>query len=253
MSKILRDIPVEKQISRSMRFWEARRAEWQRDLTEQQQMAQKPGGPYISISREAGSGGVEVSQLLARKLGWQLYDREIVEAIARRAKVREELVDRFDEYVRSELDTWVYNVLTGQLLNNTEYLSLLTNVLVSIGQYGNAIILGRGANFVLPPDLGLRVRLVAPVPARQQYIMRTRGCDAKAALEEIAERDAERHKFQQHHFRSKLEDPCAYDVVINTAHITMEAAADSIIRLAETKLGRLLRPAPAETAASPVG
>ncbi len=240
MSKILRDIPVEKQIGRSMRYWEARREEWHRNVTDQQRHAHKQGGPYISISREAGSGGIEVAQRLADRLGWQIYDREIVEAIARRANVREELVARFDEQVRSELDTYVYNVLTGHLLNNTDYLSLLTNVLVSIGHYGNAIILGRGANFILPPEAGLRVRLVAPLPVRQQYIMQTRGCDEKAALDEITARDTERQKFHQHHFRTKLEDPCAYDVVINTGYVDLGSAVDSIVTLAEAKLGRSL-------------
>lgn len=238
MSKILRDIPVEKQINRSMRHWEARRAEWQRDAADQRRQASRTGGPYISISREAGSGGIEVAQRLADLLGWQIYDREIVEAIAQRAQIREELVARFDERVRSELDTYVYNVLVGQLLDNTEYLRLLTNVLVSIAQYGNAIIVGRGANFLLPPDTGLRVRLVAPVAVRQQYVMQTRGTGPKEALDEIAELDAERQKFLQHHFRSKLDDPCGYDVVFNTGHLSLGAATESIIRLAEAKLGR---------------
>jgi cytidylate kinase len=240
MSNLLRDIPVEKQISRSMQHWEARRAERQRGAADPHQQVHGRGGPYIAISREAGGGGIEVSQRLAEKLGWQLYDREIVEAIARRAHVREELVDRFDEQVRSELDTYVYNVLTGQLLNNTEYLRLLTNVLVSIGHYGNAIILGRGANFVLPPETGLRVRLVAPLDVRQQYVMRTRACGAKEAQDEITERDNERRRFLEHHFRCRLEDPCSYDVVINTGHVSPAVAADAIIHLAEAKLGRPL-------------
>lgn len=251
MSKILRDIPVEKQINRSMRHWEARRAEWERDATDQLRQAGGKGGPYISISREAGSGGVEVAQRLADRLGWQIYDREIVEAIAQRAHVREDLVTRFDERLRSELDTYVYNVLVGQLLNNTEYLRLLTNVLVSIAHYGNAIILGRGANFVLPPEAGLRVRLVAPVEVRQQYVMQTRGCSAKAALEEITEQDSTRQKFLQHHFRHSLEDPCAYDVVFNTGHVNLAAAAESIVSLAEAKLGHSFAPPPAGQASEP--
>ena len=253
MARLLRDIPVEKQISRSVRFWEARREEWRQEPAGPHGRGRRPGGPYISISREAGSGGLEVAQRLANTLGWQLYDRQVVEEIARRAHVREDLVDRFDEQVRSELDTYVYNVLTGQLLNNTEYLRQLTNVLVSIGHYGNAVILGRGANFFLPPGAGLRVRLVAPLEVRRQYMMRTRGCGEKEANDEIALRDSERRKFLQHHFRCRLEDPCSYDVVINTGHVSLSAAADTIVRLAEEKLGRPLAAAARPREAAPVG
>jgi cytidylate kinase len=55
-------------------------------------------------------------------------------------------------------------------------------------------------------------------------------------LHEIAQRDKERNEFFSHNFRCKPNDPCAYDVVINTGQIGIEAATDFITRMAETKL-----------------
>jgi cytidylate kinase len=108
--------------------------------------------------------------------------------------------------------------------------------MVSIAQYGNAVILGRGANFILPPEAGLRVRVVAPFELRCQRLMQWKGYDEKKAGQEIAMKDKERQEFLHHHFRCKPEEPCAYDVVINTGHIGVEAATDFIVKLAEIKL-----------------
>jgi cytidylate kinase len=237
MSKILRDIPLEKQIAKHMQWWEKRRFEWQKNQT--QSSLRKPPrklGPYISISRELGSGGAEIAHRLADKLGWQHYDREIIEAIAGQTQVREELVARFDEHLQNELDTYLQNLFTRQLLDNTHYLYHLTKVLVSIAQYGNAVILGRGANFILPPETGFRARVVAPLEVRRQRLIQEHGYDEKKAMHEINERDKERHDFLHHHFHCKLDDPCIYDVVINTGQIGSEAATEFIIQLAKAKL-----------------
>jgi cytidylate kinase len=233
----LRDIPLERQIAKHMQWWEKRRFEWQGNQT--QPSLRKPPrklGPYISISRELGSGGAEIAYRLAEKLGWQHYDREIIETIATQTQVRTELIDRFDEHLQSELDTYLRNLFTSQLLDNTHYLYHLTKVLVSVAQYGNAVILGRGANFILPPETGLRARVVAPLEVRRQRLMQEYGYDEKKAMHVIVERDKERHDFLQHNFHCKPDDPCLYDVVINTGQIDSEAAAEFIIQLAKAKL-----------------
>ncbi|MDZ7361668.1 MAG: cytidylate kinase-like family protein [candidate division KSB1 bacterium] len=239
MGKILRDIPIEKQIAKHMQWWEKRRFEWQNQSKSSLRKPPSEPGPYITISRELGSGGTEISHLVAEKLGWQHYDREIIEAIASQTHTREELVSRFDEHVQNALDTYLRNLFTKQSLDNTHYLHHLTRVLVSIAQYGHAVILGRGANFILPPQTGLRVRVVAPLEVRRQRLMHEHGYNAKRAEREIVKHDKERHDFLQHHFHCKSEE-MAYDLVINTAHLETTAAADCIAQLAFTKLKKLI-------------
>jgi cytidylate kinase len=236
MSKFLQDIPLEKQIAKYMRWWETRREEWQRQATSSLQQRVPTLGPYISFSRELASGGAEISRRVADKLGWHHYDREIIEAIAGKTHVREELVSRFDEQIQNGMETYLQNLLTKQLLDNTHYLHHLTQVLLGIAQYGNAVILGRGANFILPPEAGLRVRVVAPLELRCQRLRQWKGYDEKNARLQIAAQDKERRDFFRYHFHSQSNDPCTYDVVINTGHVSVEAATDMLVQLAKTKL-----------------
>jgi len=94
----------------------------------------------------------------------------------------------------------------------------------------------------------LRVRVVAPQRVRLHRYMQEKGCDEKIATRELARLDEELSSFLHHHFRSKPDDPCAHDVVINTAHVDVEAATDMIIQLAEAKLKTKLRQStPAES------
>ncbi|MDZ7344608.1 MAG: cytidylate kinase-like family protein, partial [candidate division KSB1 bacterium] len=199
-------------------------------------------GPYISISRQFGSGGMAISKRVAEKLGWQHFDREIIEAIANRTHARGELVAKFDEHIQNELQTYLYNLFTKQMLNNTQYLHHLTQVLLGIAQFGEAVIVGRGANFILPPEAGLRVRIIAPIAFRQQQLVQVCGYSEKQAARKIAQQDEEQRAFFQHHFRCQPDDPCAYDVILNTSSINLNTAVEVILQLAQAKLQISVKP-----------
>jgi cytidylate kinase len=223
--------------------WERERSERARQAKPEPREQMGKTGPYISFSRDAASGGDEISQNLAVKLGWDIFDRNLIEAITERTHYRQELVSQFDEHVQGELQTYMYNLFTNQFFNNTQYLYHLTEVLLGIARQGNAVIVGRGANFILPPEAGLRVRVVAPRPVRLQRFMNERGGDEKTAARVLAKLDEEQRSFLHRHFRAKPDDPCAYDLVINTGHVDLETATDLIIHIAETKLKTKLRQA----------
>jgi cytidylate kinase len=183
-----------------------------------------------------GSMGNALAAALAEKLHWQLYDREILEAIASRTHVREELVARFDEHLQSGLDTYMRNLFTNQILDNSQYLYHLTRVLLGIAQFGEAVIVGRGAHLILPAESGVRVRVVAPHAARVRWFMHEQGCAEKHATRLIAEHDKEQREFLLRHFHIAPDDPRAYDVVLNAGTVTLETATAMVVRLAEEKL-----------------
>ena len=68
-------------------------------------------GPYLLISREKGAGGSAVGQLAGKCLGWQVFDKEIVEAIAQKANVRRELIECLDERDRATIQDAISELL----------------------------------------------------------------------------------------------------------------------------------------------
>lgn len=235
MSKLLRDIPVEKHIAKHMHWFERKRVEWQQAPLRAPLRAPSHG-PYVAISRALGSGGDTVARLVAEQLGWPLFDREIIEAIAEKTHVREELVAQFDEHVRSALDTYMQNLYTGRLFDASKYLYHLSQVLLGIAQYGQAVILGRGANLILPSASGLRARLIAPLAVRVNNLRHERNLGEKQALQILAAHDQEQKEFFQRYFRNDPNDPGTYDVVINTAGVKLEHAANFLTQMLAAKV-----------------
>ena len=110
-----------------------------------------------------------------------------------------------------------------------EYLNHLTRVIGSIGIFGNVVLVGRGANFVLPQNRTFRVRIIAPMESRIRYFMEDRGYTRAEAEQYIVKRDTNRKAFVRKYFKADIADMQYYDLIINTEKISMAQATESII------------------------
>ena len=73
--------------------------------------------PYITVSREPGSGGAPIAKLVAEKLGFTLVDKQIVEEIAKSTKKRKEVIMAVDEKKRSAIDDIVHALLNEDYID----------------------------------------------------------------------------------------------------------------------------------------
>lgn len=201
-------------------------------------------GPYLLISRDKGAGGRQVANLIGQRLGWQVFDRQIVDAIAERAKMRQQLVETLDEKTRGGLEEFLRQVLTREI-GSTDYLLHLRQVLLALGQQGDVVIVGRGAEYILPERFGLRVRMVAPLDERAERIARADGYTPEGANPLVGKVDQERMDFIQSHFRKDVRDPLNYDLVVNTGSLTVEGTAEIVLAALKQKLGVVHRSASA--------
>jgi len=193
--------------------------------------------PCITIARMIGSGGWEIAQLLKPRLGWEVFDREIVEVIIRQGRFREAITSSLDEHDRSSVELWVDGLLHGLIVDKGDYHRALVKVLTSISMHGHAILIGRGGNFILDRDRTLNVRFVAPRSFRVEMISRSQGMPLSRAAALVKQTDHERAAFITHNFHARIDDPTAYDLTINMAGFTQEAAADAIVQALRLKFG----------------
>ena len=193
-------------------------------------------GPYLLVSREKGAGGSAVARLAGKRLGWQVFDNEIVDAIAQKAKVRRELIESLDERDQATIEEIVGQYLNPQPIEKSGYLAHLREVLLTLSTQGDVVIVGRGAHYVLPSQFGLRVRLVAPVAIRAQRIASREKLSLKAARVAIAKSDRERARLARRDFGQIAADPSNYDVIVNTGELTVEAATEVVLTALQQKL-----------------
>jgi cytidylate kinase len=164
---------------------------WQID---QKKKYKKPIRPVITMSRLPGAGGKSIAQRLAEKLKIDLFDREIVEKIVESSKASKWVVESLDEHDRSILNDWI-RALGENNMWSYEYLQHLTKIVGAIGAHGHALIVGRGASFILPQEVCLRLLVVAPLQTRIDNVAKAYGISEAEAKRRVLLTESERKAF----------------------------------------------------------
>jgi cytidylate kinase len=191
----------------------------------------------VALSRLPGAGALELGRRLADRLGYAFFDIELVDQIAREAGLRAELVRDVDEHVRSAIGRIVAEAFRHERFTESDYVRHLVHVVASLGERGAAVILGRGSPFILSPDRALRVLVVAPREARLERIAKREGLSRPDAERRLARLDAERREFNLHHFGVDADAPTLYDLCLNTAQLSFDAAADVAVAALRARFG----------------
>ena len=192
--------------------------------------------PIITISREMGSGGKPIANMVAKRLGknWKVYDQEIIDEIAKESHLEKKLIKSIDEKKLPFADELIAEMFGRRFLNMSAYYRHLVKVLSLIGQRGYAIILGRGANFIFPH--ALKIRIIADMNQRITWQMTHEGITRQEAVKRIEDSDEERRLFVQTLFNHDQKKPHHYDMVIRTGpNLTIEDATDVIVDLARRR------------------
>ena len=188
----------------------------------------KPGD-YIAVSREAGAGGSEIAAIVGRKLGWQVLDKDLVDRVAERFHLSQPMLRLVDE---TQLN-WAYDIFgpwfDRNIIPHEKYVARLVRTIAAALRRSSAVIVGRGAQFFLPRNRGLAVRVVASEKYRVRRVMDQRAMTEAQARHFVAAEDRGRREFVSRFFRRDVADPHLYDLVINVEFLGPEAAAEEIV------------------------
>jgi len=189
------------------------------------------GRPILTVSRQIGSGGTEMAEIVARRLGYHLIDREVIQAVVEESGVHEDLVAALDGRTRSGIEQWVDGVLHSRIFTSEDFVRALGRVLITIARTGSAVVMGRGANFILAGEPSLHVRAVAGPEHRIRRLSRIHELPAGEARERVEAVDRSRAEFVERYLHRHIDDPTAYHVVLNLEEIGIDRAADLVIEL----------------------
>ncbi len=192
--------------------------------------------PIITISREMGAGGRPVATLLAKKLGrpWKIYHKDMIERISKEAKLQDNLIKEIDESQRSTIEEIIYDLFGRKYVTLSIYYKHLVKIITMIGKRGHAIIIGRGANFLIPN--ALKIRIIADREQRIEWEMKFEKISRREAVRRIANSYKKRKAFIKSLFGKDIEDPHHYDLVIRTSKdLSVRRAAEIIYQEAKRK------------------
>lgn len=187
----------------------------------------------ITISRQRGSGGTLIGKQIAERLGWDFYDRELIDSVAEHIGTEPESLESHDERPPNLVHELVRQLLEGNRPTETQYLRSLVRILRLIRARGHAVIMGRGAHLVLPD--ALRVRIVAPLEVRIERLAEAEDLPLAEARRVVLASDRDRGQFIQAHFGVDGADPCYYDLVLNTAALSQEQVVRVVLCAVEAR------------------
>jgi cytidylate kinase len=230
--------PIEQIIESQARFWEVRqRLAAEGGEEARRALAHLSEGPWVTVSKQLGSNGVELAHELGRELDWQVFDREIVASVAQQRKLREAVLSRLDERAIGAFNDYIAQMLVPNDPGQLAYLEELVRVIWGLARQGNAIILGRGANWLLNARFGLRVRAIAPLEIRADRVAREEKSTLAQAGRKIKQHDAKQAAFIRQVYGRDIDDALGYDLLLNTGEIETGVAARIVLQALREKLG----------------
>lgn len=185
--------------------------------------------PAVTLCMEPGSGGCLIAEQVAKRLEFDFFHRDIIHKIAESARISTTLVESLEKERLSGVQDFIASVVKDQYIHPSIYLDHLMKVIGTIGKHGRAVIVGRGANFIIPPKDRFAVRVVAPESVRVERIAKRFGVPSDTARRRVTVRENRRRAFIRQSFNTDICDPIHYDLILNTAYMSVDAGVESII------------------------
>ena len=200
-----------------------------------------PCGLTIALSREAGARGGAIGRRVGQKLGWQVFDQELLEYMAQDGVVRQGVLDTLNPAAAVWAEERLQHLLRDQNLSQNPAILTLARVVLALGAQGEAVMIGRGSGFILPRASTLHVRLVAPLEERIAYMSQWQRLPVEEAAEMVRVRDERRVEFLQTHFHRRGADVHPYDMLLNTSLLGEDVCAELILTAARARMAPMMK------------
>lgn len=210
----------------------------------------------VTVSRMYGSGGGEVARRLAQRLGWRLIDHEVVVRVAHELGITEAEAEDQDERSESFIGRALHSMSLAYpgvvddvppppspVERERRYQEALRHIIELAANEGHAVIVGRGSHMLLGKRRDvLKVRIVAPLELRVSYVARREGLSEKDARDRIQDKDSARKRYVESAYHIRFGEPEQYDLIINTATLSLDDAVELACLALERKARRLDAP-----------
>jgi cytidylate kinase len=201
------------------------------------------GMAVITISRQFGAGGRTIGQMVATSLGYTFVGDEIVQMVAEKAKVSENWVASMEKEAGGKLlrftSTLVSKGLVDRVLGGERgdideeiYVDVLKQVLQRIADEDNAVILGRGGQYLLRdrPNV-FHVLLIDQIENRIKFMQTRYDMSLSQAVKAVQNEDRRRAHLFRRLGRMDFDHPELYHMVLNQARVSLQKSARMICRL----------------------
>lgn len=192
----------------------------------------------ITISRQFGSLGRSIAQCLAKQLGINFYDRDIVEQTAKRLGQPVSVISEEEENATGHgFFRRKYPLGMGMVSMQEEIFQVQQNIIRDLAAKESCIIVGRCGNYILKDHLNsLHIYVFAPYEKRLSNCTDILGMDTKTAMRYMKEVDRAREKYRLR-FGGETENGLdGYDLLIDSSRFGVETTAKMLADIIQSEL-----------------
>ena len=189
----------------------------------------------ITISREFGSGGRTIGKLVAERLGYQFYDRELVNKVAERSGFSPEFIEESGEYASARSSLLFAMATAGQYsadglsMHDRLYIEQ-TRFIEELAEQGRCVIVGRCADYILREHKDcLHVFIHADMASRAKRIVERYGEKDKSPEKRLAEKDQKRRVYYKNYTGRNWGQAQNYDLCLNSGVLGEEVCVELIV------------------------
>ena len=197
----------------------------------------------ITIGRQLGSGGREIGQMLAGKLGINYYDKELLAAAAKESGLAQELFENHDEKPTNSflyslmMDTYSLGYSSGTFhelpLNHKIFLAQFDTI-KKIAEEESCVIVGRCADYALSDDPHcINAFIYAGKDYRIKRVAHDLGLSESKAKDLINRTDKQRASYYNFYTNKKWGDSRSYDLSLNSEKLGIDGCVDMLLRYGE--------------------
>lgn len=189
----------------------------------------------INVGRSFGSGGGFVAKAIGRELGIPVYDNELISKAAEESGYSKSVFEGGEK--RRSLFSMSSFFASGRLpfgessgyVNDDMLFKIQSEVIRSIAEKGDAIIVGRCADYILRDLDCLDVFVCAPMEFRIQRLMKNEGLKEDEAEELMRRKDRTREAYYNFYTFGAWGRADNYDLCVDSSILGIEGTADFII------------------------
>ena len=200
----------------------------------------------ITIARGYGSGGRTIGKMLAKELGINYYDREILRLASDDSGISEELFAKADEKLKgTSLFRTAKNVYKGELIlpdnenfiSNDNLFNYQAKVLKELAMKESFVVIGRCADFILKdyPNV-VRVFVHAPLEHCVKVLESMNSSNAKDLEQEIIKKDKYRAAYYHYYTGRNWNDARNYDLCLNSRELSFEKCVEIVKQYLKIKM-----------------
>ena len=188
----------------------------------------------INVGRSFGSGGGYVAKAIGNKLGIPVYDNELISKVAEESGYSKGLFAKGEEKrslfsVSSFFASGRISYSDSGYMNDNVMFRIQSEVIRSIAENGDAIIIGRCSDYILRDLKCLDVFICAPLEYRINRLMESEGISADEAESLIRRKDRTRQTYYNYYTFGEWGVASNYDLCVDSSILGTEGSADFII------------------------